>query len=88
MSISSQCLPSKARQDEARRMDILVVVPTQLLLFFHAPAPHRLLDIPILVFAANHEPNLSAWVGRDSGVGVFDRREYLFARLLQVGDEG
>lgn len=88
ITFSPQCLPSKAGQNEARRVDILVVVATQLLLLFHVPAPQRLLDIPIFILAANHKSNLSARVRRDSGVGVFDGREDLFAGFLQVGNEG
>ena len=69
-------------------MDILVVVPTQLLLLLNTPAPQRLLHIPILVLATDHEADLAARVRGYGGVGIFDGGKDLFAGFLQVGDEG
>ena len=69
-------------------MDVFVVVPTQFLLLFHTPAPRRFLDIPILVLATDHETYLSARVGGDGGVGVFDGGKNFFARAFEIGDEG
>ena len=60
-------------------MDILVVVPTQLLLFLDAPFPDRFLDVAFGIFAADHEADLAGGVGGDGGVGVFDDGEDFFA---------
>ncbi len=67
-------------------MDIFIIIPTQLLLLLHTPAPHRLLDVPLFILAADHEPDLAARIRRDGGVGVFDSGEDLLARFLEVGD--
>lgn len=69
-------------------MDVLVVVPAQLLLFLYAPASERLGHVPIFVFAAHHKSNLAAGIGRNGGVGIFDSGEDFFAGFLEVGDEG
>lgn len=68
-------------------MDLFVVVPAQLLLFFKLPFPQRHLHVPVRILAADHEADLARRVRRDRGVGVFDRGEYFFATFLQVGDE-
>lgn len=68
-------------------MDLFIVVPAQLLLFFKLPLPQRHLDVSIRILAANHKSDLARRVRRDSGVGVLDRGEYLFATFLQFGDE-
>lgn len=69
-------------------MDLLVVVSAQLLLLLWAPLTEWLLNISLRVLAADHEADLARWVGRDSGVCVFDDGEDLLARLLQVRDQG
>lgn len=68
-------------------MDLFVVVPAQLLLFFKLPRPQRHLDVPVRILATDHESDLTRRVRRDSGVGVFDRGKYFLATFLQVGDE-
>lgn len=68
-------------------MDLFIIVPAQLLLFFKLPLPQGHLDVPVGILAADHESDLARWVGRDSGVGIFDRGEYFLATFLQVGDE-
>lgn len=85
--ISPQRAPGKTRQDKARTMDLFVVVPAQLLLFFKLPLPQRHLHVPVRILAADHETDLARRVRRDRGVGVFDRGEYFFATFLQVGDK-
>jgi hypothetical protein len=69
-------------------VDSLVVVSAQLLLLFLAPRSQRLLEVALLVLAADHEANLTGGVGWYGGVCVFDVRENLEAIFLQVGDEG
>lgn len=68
-------------------MDVLAVVPAKLLLLFSRPAAKGLLEVSGGVLAADHEANLARGIGRDRGVGVFDGREDLLARLLEVGNE-
>ena len=68
-------------------MDRLVVIPAQLLLFTLRPGTQRHFDIPLRVFAAHHEADLTRWVGRNGGVGVFDSGKHFPAALLKVGDE-
>ena len=80
--------PCKTRQHKARPMNLLVVIPTQLLFLFQTPAPQRLLDIARRVFAADHETDLARGVSGDRGVSVFDDGEDFLAGLLKGGDEG
>lgn len=85
--LSPQRAPRKTRQNKARTMDLFIIVPAQLLLFFKLPLPQGHLDVPVGILAADHESDLARWVRRDRGVGIFDRGEYFFATFLQVGDE-
>jgi hypothetical protein len=80
---SSQSLACEARQDEARPVDLLVVVSAKLFLFFQAPGPHWLLNVSARIFTADHEADLAGGVGGNGGVSVFDDREDLLARLLK-----
>lgn len=82
-----QRLPRKSRQHEARPVDLLTVIPAQLLLLLHTPAPQRLLEIALRVLAADHEADLAGGVRGDGGVGVLDGREDLEAGFAEVGDE-
>lgn len=68
-------------------MDLGVVVSAQLVLLLLAPAAERLGEIELGVLAADHEANLSGWVGWDGGVCVLDVREDLLAICLQLGDQ-
>lgn len=68
-------------------MNLLAVVPAQLLLLLGGPAAERLLEVLVCVLAANHEADLTRRVGGDCGVGVLDVGEDLFAVLLELGDE-
>ena len=81
-----QRFPRKHRQHEAGLVDLLAVVPAELLLFLQVPASQRLFHIPWGVFAAHHEANLAGRVGGDGGVGVFDHGEDFFAVGLEFGN--
>lgn len=69
-------------------MNLLVVIPTQFILLLSIPAPHRRCDVSILVFAADHEADLTGRIGGDGGVGVFDSGEDLLAGFLEICDQG
>jgi hypothetical protein len=84
---SSESLASEDRQNERGLVDLLAVVPAQLLLLFSRPAAERLLEVAVGILAADHEANLAGGVGRDGGVAVLDVGEDLLARLLEVGNE-
>jgi hypothetical protein len=79
---------SKDRQDERGLVDLLAVVPAQLLLLLSRPGAERLLEVAVGVLAADHEANLAGGVGRDRGVAILDVGEDLLAGLLKVGNEG
>lgn len=83
----SQSLAGKGGQDECCSVDVLVVVLAQLLLLFRGPASERLLEVGIGILGANHETDLTRWVGGNSGVGIVDSREDFLAVLLELGDE-
>jgi hypothetical protein len=68
-------------------VNVLAVVPAQLLLLLHGPRSHWLLDITPSVLAADHETDLPGWVGGDGGVCVFRNGEDLLAVFLELGDE-
>jgi hypothetical protein len=68
-------------------VDFLAVVLAQLLLLLDCPATERLLEVKAGILAADHEANLSGWVGGDGGVTVLDVGEDLLARLLEVDNE-
>jgi hypothetical protein len=68
-------------------VDLLAVVLAQLLLLLNWPASERLLEVTVGVLAADHEADLSGWVGGNRGVAVLDVGEDLLARLLEVGNE-
>lgn len=85
-SLLPQRLPRKVRQHKTRAVDLLIVIPAQLLLLLGAPFPQRRFHVAILVFAADHEADLAGGVGRDGGVGVFDGGEDFFAGFFEVGD--
>jgi hypothetical protein len=84
---SSESLAGEGWQDKCGLVDLLAVVPAQLLLLLDRPASQRLLKVQVGVLAADHEANLSGWVGGDRSVTVFDGGEDLLAGLLEVGDE-
>lgn len=68
-------------------MNVLVIVPEELLLLLIGLGPDRLLNVPGGIFGTNHETNLPRGVCWDSGVGVLDNGEDLAARLLKFGDK-
>lgn len=68
-------------------MDVRVVVPAQFLLLLLGPRPERHLDVAVLVLAADHEPDLPRWIGRNGRVGILGDGKDLLAVLLEVGDE-
>jgi hypothetical protein len=85
---SSQSLAGEGWQDKGSLVDLLAIVPAQLLLLLNRPASQRLLEVQVGVLAADHEANLSGWVGGDGSVTVLNGGENLLAGLLEVGDEG
>jgi hypothetical protein len=68
-------------------MDISIVVPAQLILFFRSPATQWLADIAVCILTADHEADLARRVGGNCRVSVFDGWEDFLAILLQLGDE-
>lgn len=68
-------------------MDSSVVVAAQLLFLLWGPFAEWLAEIAIGVLAADHESNLTRWVGRNGGIGVLDVWEYFLAVLLKLGDQ-
>ncbi len=85
---SFQGLSGKVGEDEAGLVDLGVVVSAKLDLFLRGPLAQGNADVGIGVLAADHEADLSGWVGRDGRVGVLGHREDLFAVLLEVGNQG
>lgn len=68
-------------------MDSLVVILAYFFLLFRAPATNWLFEIAAGVLAADHKPDLTGGVGRNSGIRIFDVREDLFAISLELGDQ-
>lgn len=68
-------------------MDLLVVIPTQLVLLIGIPLAERNLDVTGGILAADHEADLTGRVGRDRRVGVFDHGENFLAAAFELGDE-
>jgi hypothetical protein len=85
---SSQSLAGEGWQDKGGLVDLFAVVPAQLLLLLNWPASQRLLEVQVGILAADHEANLSRWVGGDRSVTILNGGENLLAGLLEVGDEG
>jgi hypothetical protein len=84
---SPESLTGECGQNEGRCVNLLAVVPAQLLLLLGGPAAERLLEVLVCVLAADHEADLARGVGGDRGVGVLDVREDLLAVFLELGDE-
>ena len=82
-----QGLDGKVREHEASLVDSLAVILVLLQLLFGADGPQGRLDVPALIFAADHEANLTTWVGGDGSVSVLDDWEHLFADFLEGLDE-
>lgn len=68
-------------------MDGSIVVAAQLLFLFWGPFAEWLAEIAVGVLAADHEADLTGWVGRNGGISVFDVGEYFLAVLLKLGDQ-
>ena len=68
-------------------MDLSVVIPAKLVFFLGSPLAQRLANIAVGILAADHESNLTGWVGGDGGVCVFNSGEDLLAVLLELGDQ-
>ena len=69
-------------------MNLLAVVFAQLLFFFGSPCPHGLLHIALGVLAADHESDLAARIGWNSGVRVLGNGKHLLTGLLKILNEG
>lgn len=88
MSVSLlQSLLRKGRQDEARLVNLGVVVPAQAFLLLAGPRALRDAHVTPGFLAAHHEADLARGVRRDRRVGVLGDREHLAAVLLQLCDE-
>ena len=68
-------------------MDIGVVVTVDLVLLLGWEAAERVLEVAVGILAADHEADLTRWVGWDGGVGVLDVWEDLLAVCLELGDQ-
>ena len=68
-------------------MDLLAVVPEDLVLLLGGPGADGLLDVGGAVLGADHEADLTGWVGGDGCVGVLDVGKDSLARLLEVGND-
>jgi hypothetical protein len=69
-------------------VDVLAVVPAQLLFLLRRPEPQRLRHIPVRIFAANHEADLTRWISWNGGVGILGNGEDRLAVLLELLDQG
>jgi hypothetical protein len=68
-------------------VNLFTVVSAQFLLFVLCPGTHWLLNVAPGILAADHEADLSRWVGGDRGVRVLGDGENLLAVFLELGDE-
>ena len=68
-------------------MDLLRVVPVELLFSFGIDRSQWPLEVDALVLGAHHESDLARWVRWDCAVGVLDVREDGLACGLQVLDD-
>lgn len=82
-----QSLLRERRQDEARLVDLGVVIAAQALLLLGGPRALRHAHVAAGLLAAHHEPDLARGVRRDRRVGVLGHGEHLAAVLLQLRDE-
>lgn len=73
-------------QNEARLVDLGVVVLAETGLLLGGPGAQGLLNIAALLLAAHHESDLARWVGGDRRVGVLSHREDFPAVLLQLSN--
>ena len=80
-------LAGESGQNERCLVDLLAVVLAQLVLLLGCPAAKRLLEVALAVLGADHEADLTGWVGGDGCVGVLDVGEDSLARLLEVGND-
>lgn len=87
LDFSSQGPLGETGQNETGLMNLLVVIPTQLLLLVGIPMSERDLDVTGGVLAADHEADLARRVGRDRRVGVFNHGENFLTRSFELGDE-
>jgi len=69
-------------------MNLGIVVPTKLIFLLGAPATQRLANVTLRILAADHEADLTGWVGGDGSVCVFDGWEDFFTVFLELGDQG
>jgi len=67
-------------------VDLLAVVPKDLVLLLGGQAANGLLDVGRAVLGADHETDLAGRVGGDSCPAVLGDGEDLLALLLEVGD--
>lgn len=78
----------KLREDKACLVDVRVVVAAELSLLLLGPLAKGLLDVGVGVLGADHQPDLAARVGGDSGVAVLDSREQAARKAHDLLDDG
>jgi hypothetical protein len=82
-----ESVSSPSREDEGCSMDLLVVVSVELVFLLLGPGTQRFLDVGIWVLGADHEADLTGWIGWDGGVAILDGWEDSLAGLLDFLDD-
>jgi hypothetical protein len=80
-------LAGEGWEDKGGLVDVGGVVAVEVLFLLWGPLAERGGEVAVGVLAADHEANLTGWVGWDGGVGVLDVREDLSAVTLELGDQ-
>ena len=84
--LSPQSLLGELWKDEGSFMNLAAVVFEELLLFLLTDRSQWLLDIAAAILGADHESDLTAWVGGDCGPAILSNWEDLLARLLEINN--
>lgn len=74
----------KLGKHKSSLVDLLAVVFEQLVLLLITDRPQRLGNIATRIFGADHESNLSTWIGRNGGPSVLGDWEDLLAVFLEL----
>ena len=81
---SPQSLLGELWKDECSLVNLAAVVFEELLLFLLTNRSQWLLDIAAAILGADHESDLTAWVGRNGGPAILGDWEDLLARLFEI----